>query len=34
MGIRNLVKFFIVRNLLYKIGLKNINLQKILQEEI
>lgn len=34
MGIRKLVKFLIVRNLLYEIGLKDINLQKILQEEI
>ena len=33
-GIRKLVKFLIVRNLLYEIGLKDINLQKILQEEI
>lgn len=33
MGIRKLVKFLIVRNLLYEIGLKDINLQKILQEE-
>lgn len=34
MDIRKLVKYLIVRNLLYEIGLKDINLQKILQEEI
>ena len=33
MGIRKLVKFLIVRNLLYEIGLKDIILLKILQEE-
>jgi hypothetical protein len=33
MDIRKLVKYLIVRNLLYEIGLKDIILLKILQEE-
>jgi hypothetical protein len=34
MGIRKLVKYLIVKNPLYEIGLKDIILPKILQEEI
>ena len=34
MDIRKLVKYLIVKNLLYEIGLKDIKLLKILQEEI
>jgi len=34
MGIRKLVKYLIVKNPLYEIGLKDINILKILQEEI
>jgi hypothetical protein len=33
MGIRKLVKYLIVRNLLYEIGLKDTILLKILQEK-
>jgi hypothetical protein len=33
MDIRKLVKYLIVRNLLYEIGLKDATLPKILQEE-